>query len=94
MVASNRKLNEGELVSERKHTMIRKLALVVAVGMAVPAAALACDVHQQQQAKTDEANSQALLVAQADTTPKTPSKKSGKKSKTPKKRTPKNDMPK
>jgi hypothetical protein len=51
-------------------------------------------VHQQQQAKTDEANSQALLVAQADTTPKTPSKKSGKKSKTPKKRTPKNDMPK
>ena len=73
--------------------MIRKLALVVALGMAVPAAALACEGHRQQQAKTDEANSEALLVAQADTTPKspTPSKK-GKKAKTPKKR--KSDVPK
>lgn len=74
--------------------MIRKLALVVAVGMAVPAAAFACEGHQKQQAKTEEANSEALLVAQADTTPKTPSKKSGKKAKTPKKRTTKNDLPK
>jgi len=73
--------------------MIRKLALVVAVGMAVPAAAFACEGHQKQQAKTEEANSEALLVAQADPTPK-PSKKSGKKAKTPKKRTSKNDLPK
>lgn len=72
--------------------MIRKLALAVAFGMAVPAAAVACSSHEQQ-AKTDQANSQALLLAQADTQRSpTPGKKAPKKGKS--KKHPKSDMPK
>jgi hypothetical protein len=55
--------------------MIRKLAIVVAFGLALPASALACsDKHEQ--AKTSDG--QEIVLAQADTSK--PAKKAKKKS--------------
>jgi len=69
--------------------MMRKLALAVAFGIAVPAAALACS-DKTEQAKTTT-DGQQVLLAQADTT-KPPAKKSTTKKKgAPKK--PKTDSP-
>jgi hypothetical protein len=78
--------------AERVIYMMRKLALAVAFGFAVPAAALACDHEKTEQAKTTT-DEQQVLLAQADTT-KSPSKKSTttKKKGAPKK--PKDTTPK
>ncbi|HYR55821.1 MAG TPA: hypothetical protein VEM39_06855 [Myxococcaceae bacterium] len=68
---------------------MRKLALAVAFGFAVPAAALACN-DKTEQAKTTT-DGQEVLLAQADTN-KPPAKKSTSKKKgAPKK--PKTDTP-
>jgi hypothetical protein len=70
--------------------MMRKLALAVAFGIAVPAAALACD-HDKTEQATTTTDGQQIVLAQADTT-KPPAKKSTTKKKgAPKK--PKTDAP-
>ena len=68
--------------------MSRKIALTLALGLAVPTAALACS-DTQVQANKAEAEQQAILLAQADTTK--PAKKSAKKSKAKKRTTTKAD---
>jgi|GEM_PF-5153066 len=69
--------NEFNFV-ERVIDMMRKLALAVAFGLAVPAAALACH-DKTEQAKTTT-DGQQIVLAQADTT-KPPAKKGTPKKK-------------
>ncbi len=56
--------------------MMRKLALTVAFGLAVPAVAIACSEKNEQANTTTDG--QQIVLAQADTT-KPPAKKSSKK---------------
>ena len=61
--------------------MLRRIALTVAFGLAVPAAAFAChDKEQTKQANTTT-DGQQIVLAQADTT-KPPAKKKKKAKKT------------
>jgi hypothetical protein len=68
--------------------MMRKLALTVAFGLAVPAAAIACSEKREQANTTTDG--QQIVLAQADTT-KPPAKKSSAKKKKAKKAAPKSD---
>ncbi len=61
--------------------MMRKIALTVALGLAVPAAALACNDKQEQVKTTTDG--QQIVLAQAD--PSKPAKKPTKKKGAPKK---------
>jgi hypothetical protein len=67
--------------------MMRKLALAIAFCFAVPAAALAC--HDKQEQVKTTTDGQQILLAQADTSKPTTSKKKAKKApkKAPKKDT-------
>jgi len=71
--------------------MLRRIALTVAFGLAVPAAALAChDKEQTKQANTTT-DGQQIVLAQADTPKPAKKKKKAKKTST---TTPKTDTTK